>query len=116
MAPNQSKWNILPYFCHISILQVVVSAKAIQTVCPTADSNLTKMDAKIADRYKMVWKKLCLDVNVDGESALTHREKKNLQDTVEFNRARIKQARIVAAENLQEVDNIYKKVKAAMLW
>ncbi|XP_072036351.1 uncharacterized protein [Amphiura filiformis] len=96
--------------------EVVVSAKAILSVCPTADNNLTKMDTKIADCYKTVWRKLCQDVNVNGETMLNTREKKNLQDTVEFNRARIKQAKIVASQNLQDVDNIYKKVKAAMLW
>ncbi len=95
---------------------MVVSAKAILSVCPTADNNLTKMDAKIADCYRTIWQKLCQDVQVDGETKMSMREKQNLQDTVEYNRARIKQAKIVASQNLQDIDNIYKKVKAAMLW
>ena len=103
-------------FPFLNCLQVVVSAKAILSVCPTADNNLTKMDAKIADCYRTIWQKLCQDVQVDGETKMSMREKQNLQDTVEYNRARIKQAKIVASQNLQDIDNIYKKVKAAMLW
>ena len=95
---------------------MVVSVKAILNVCPTADTNLMKLDAKISQRFKSVWAKIGSEENMDTEGALSTREKKRLQDSVEFNRARIKQARMTAAQNLQDVDNIYKKIKAAMLW
>ena len=77
---------------------------------PTADADLIRMDAKIMDKCSHLW------ALAEKAGPLTPREKKRIQDRVDYNRARIRQAHMQATQNLQDVDGLYKKIKAAMLW
>ncbi|XP_038078166.1 uncharacterized protein LOC119745699 [Patiria miniata] len=90
--------------------ELVVACQAVLKGNPTADADLIRMDAKISDRCSHLWEL------AEKAGPLTPQEKKRIQDRVDYNRARIRQAHMQANQSLQDVDGLYKKIKAAMMW
>ena len=92
------------------IFQVVVACSAILCDNPSSDADLIRMDAKITNSCSHMW------ALAEKEQPLSPKDKKKIQHKVDYNRARIRQAHIQCAQSLQDVDGLYKKIKAAMLW
>ncbi|XP_033635738.1 uncharacterized protein LOC117296791 isoform X1 [Asterias rubens] len=90
--------------------EVVVACSAILCDNPSSDADLIRMDAKITNSCSHMW------ALAEKEQPLSPKDKKKIQHKVDYNRARIRQAHIQCAQSLQDVDGLYKKIKAAMLW
>ncbi|XP_070569009.1 uncharacterized protein [Ptychodera flava] len=89
--------------------EVVTACKTILRDCPRIDNILLDLDEKISNTAEKSWE-LAVQYNK------THKDVKNIILTVDKNRARIKNARTTVSQSLQDVDNTYKKVKAAIMW
>ncbi|XP_006812841.1 uncharacterized protein LOC102808369 [Saccoglossus kowalevskii] len=88
---------------------VVVSCKIILRDCPKIETMLEDLDEQIDTTADDAW-------NLATKYGKTHKNVKNILQVVDKNRARIKNARSAVSQNLQDVDNTNKKVKAAIMW
>ncbi|XP_077976998.1 uncharacterized protein LOC144432615 isoform X2 [Glandiceps talaboti] len=89
--------------------EVVVACKTILRDCPKIDTILLSLDEHIVKITEKTW-----DLAI--QHGQTHKDVHDTLHTVDENRARIKNARTIVSQRVQDVDNLYKKIKAAIMW